>query len=133
MRLGEILVHDGCLAQYRGDRLSPTEPVLETTLAVARGLKAEEYPDLVGEVPWSPPGSGNWGGIITTRHGGEIRLVIDQSWEFMTVREPVAKPRDGKTYTWEWKDWLAGPKWVKVWFPLCQDCGKQHRPSKACC
>jgi hypothetical protein len=125
----ELCAHEGRLAQYRGERLLAAEPIRESYYAVARSLRAEEYSDLIGQVP---VGTSEWGGLVTLRGGATGRVVVDSTWEMVTVRAAVPKPRDGRQHTWEWAEMLRGPGWRKVHYPVCRDCGRVHRPGRDC-
>lgn len=122
MRTGELLNHNGKLAQYRGARTLPGAPVIETRIAVSE-LPASQFDELLGRTPTRD-------GYIQIGHR-DVRIMSDD-WPVTEVRASVPKPRDGATYTWFWADgsMMSDPRWEKDYYRVCPDCNRQHKPGK---
>ena len=112
-RLGTLFAWEGSVAQFRGDSLpDPTQPVRRYHFALSK-LKAGDYADLLGQVPWSPPGSNSWNGEVRTLHGGRIYVDTDGFTETY-VDHPIPRPgRDSKTYVWKWSE--VSREWRKTY------------------
>ena len=128
MRLGELIDHNGKLAQWRGERRDVQKPILITHLTVSK-VAASSWPDAIGKVPSSPVGY-DWSGSIYI--DGQRWQVGTSTWEEITVQTPIKPPRNGRTYTWIWNESgsIVNPDWAKDWYPLCRECNKQHAPNK---
>lgn len=121
-RLWQLFDYNGRLAQFCGSGNLATEPVRLITIRVGKA-RADEYPQVLGKVPWAN-GRSFATGQVTTQFGS---IYVDTyEWEPVEIREPIAAPRNGKTYTWKWSS--TGREWQRDYFPHCQDCRNQHDP-----
>ena len=116
---------DGKLAQFRHAGPSWTEPTYCVSHFVS-DIDASDYPDIIGQVPWSPePG---WSGQVKTGWNG-TRYVDTSGWRNVTVETPIPPPRNGKTYSWTWKEGA----WMKDFYPRCRQCREYHAPALVAC
>ena len=123
-RIGELIEHDGKLAQYRGSRGPHETPQRIDRVAVSQVIAAE-MPGMIGQVPSSPFGN-EWSGTVRTPFGGE-GLAITDDWKAIEVTVPIPKPRNGRRYTWLWSPVLR--RWQRDYYDYCSDCGQQHNPA----
>lgn len=131
-RLGELFDFEGQLAQFRGDYLDRETPQHHFRIAVARHIPAGDYPHAIGQTVQNIGGR-SWSGYIRVGWNGD-QMVRTDGWEEKTISLPVAKPRDGKTYTWRWSDFALGRHgvdyWTREYFPRCAECGEVHNPKR---
>lgn len=114
--IGELIEHNGKLAQYRGEYLDwdgkpwrvekiavSREPLYDGASAIP-GIKT-----LLGQVPWSVGGS--WSGTVLGLAGNRP-MVAAEDWPVIEVRTEIKRPRNGKGYGWYWSQ--DRREWVKT-------------------
>ena len=101
-KTGEIIEVDGCLAQFRTYRVDRQAPVYHVTVGISPRQPAVEWDDILGQVPWSPPGTNSWSGEVRIWRTGGRMYFNAEDLEVSVLALPVRKPRASKRYSWEW-------------------------------
>jgi len=114
--IGELIEHDGKLAQYRGEwadwdgvkawrveRVAVSRESVYDGTAPIPGIKA-----LLGQVPW--PARNSWSGTVLGLAGDRPMIAADD-WPTIEVRTEIKRPRNGKSYGWRWS--ADYREWVK--------------------
>lgn len=129
MHTYELVDLDGKLALYHMTLTATDRPALVSHYYTST-IPATQYTQLLGRVPWFPSGSPFQGsGAVRTDWGGEMRIICND-WTPVQVDTPIAKPHDGREYSWRWASW---GKWEKSYYDKCADCGRYHNPTLPYC
>lgn len=128
-RFAQLVEHEGCIAQFAGETFGSDRPTLTLHLRVST-IPVSEAPHAIGQVPWSPPGSSSWSGVIRTMHGGQQRIACE-GWRAVDVVREIKPPRDGREYGWRWYGQMG--EWLPDSFPRCAECGRYHKPGPPYC
>jgi hypothetical protein len=122
-----MVEHEGRLAVYMASRLLADEPVREISYRVSTAGVDGEHGSLRQFVGCQV----DRGGYVYL-NGRHTPFDID-SWEWVTIREEIPKPKDGKDHTWTWVGTTYGYRaderngWRKESFPRCSACWESHR------
>ena len=137
MRHGEIASRNGMLAQWFGAHSSEDRPGIRLEWWLTTDVPAADWPEAIGQVPWSPDGGPLTRGTVRVGHAGEA--IWDVSHLRVTRAEvPLPAPPAGRTFIWQWEPSSleanrTGSPWVKRLYPHCRSCQKRHDPDWADC
>lgn len=130
----EIVERHGNVAIRTWESVQQDTPVRVTEFYVC-DAKAELWEGLIGKTPID--GTRNWVyGMVRTAAGGHIYVTpfgddgnLKPDWHVETDEHPIPKPRDGRTYTWEYRN----AQWRKKEYPRCGQCMYWHKPELPFC
>ena len=129
MKIGELLIHEGRLAQYRGSWVNQERPEVAQRIAVStiRDGKFPEY--ILGQAPWIASGT-SWSGTVWGSGQRDVFVQADD-WDLIEIVTPVRPPRAGREYGWKWigtHSEFPADGWVRAWYSYCPVCGERHNP-----
>lgn len=116
-RQGKFVLYQDRIGHVIVAALDPERPVRHIVLRVMDRKADETAAQLVGlkAVDHVYMGMGRY-----------VRVPDLWSWPVVELEEPIAKPRDGKTYTWKYTgstySKIAENGWQKDYYPSCRAC-----------